>query len=471
MTGPDSAPSSTSVSDLNGYVYPLGQRIGQGGQGDVFESVHGWIAIKLFRTGSGRRADALAARVAEVRRMPLDALPIARPLATLAPPMAGYAMRLLTGMVPVSRLIRPAPGSAAPRDWYLDTGGLRRRLKVLARLARAVADLHALGLTYGDPSPNNFLVSSDVAESEVRLIDADNIATTGGDVSQVVYTPGYGAPELVTGRVGQSFASDVWALAVVAFEVLALNHPFVGQLVDDGEPELEEAAYRGDLPWIEDPDDARNRVAQNRGMPTATVLSPRLRALFQQCFGPGRHDPALRPSAGQFTDVLKRAERWTLACAVHTERAPATYFANSTTCPWCGERRPPSIFLRIHRWDPEAEVPLDAGLGRPESLVIEVGTVWFLSTGFEKVHDDRWVDDVALSVECTAAGVLVRNLEGGPIEVRSPDGLQTHPIATGGSVLPFPQPGAQSWRVHAGPLTMPHNYLTLTAREGGHGTR
>ena len=117
----------------------------------------------------------------------------------------------------------PAWLSAMPKNeakkivHYYKTGGLRRRLNALFKCASLLARLHGNGMVYGDISPNNIFISEGLEDPSVWLIDADNIRfeiTAGGSV---VYTPKYGAPELVQGKDGGRPASDCHAFAVVAF--------------------------------------------------------------------------------------------------------------------------------------------------------------------------------------------------------------------------------------------------------------
>ena len=238
-----------------------------------------------------------------VARLPLDGLAVARPVDQLRPPHVGYVMELFTGMVPLLSLMKPPKGTGGVTQWYLDGGGLGRRLRLLAHVAEAVAALHGRGLVYADLSPHNVFVSENRDDHEVRLIDIDNLhpATTTG---RLVYTPRYGAPEVVRQTGSPSTLADAHAFAVLAFETLALAHPLLGDVVRDGEPELEERALRGELPWIEAPDDDRNRSSD--GIPRELAVSPVLQQDFQRAFGPGLSNPGRQ--AG--TDHLGRASSW-----------------------------------------------------------------------------------------------------------------------------------------------------------------
>jgi serine/threonine protein kinase len=101
---------------------------------------------------------------------------------------------------------------------------------VLSAVAEVLARLHGKGLAYGDPSPANLLIPPNpVDEPNVFLIDADNLRAFAQAGSHYIFTPGYGAPEVVTGQHGISTLSDAHAFAVIAYKVLTTNHPFVGE--------------------------------------------------------------------------------------------------------------------------------------------------------------------------------------------------------------------------------------------------
>ena len=91
--------------------------------------------------------------------------------------------------------------------------------------------MHAAGIVHRDLKPENVLVTGHGDDVHARLTDF-GIAWTAGDValtrlSRVVGTPAYIAPELVAGRPATS-AADVYALGVVAYELLTGARPFDG---------------------------------------------------------------------------------------------------------------------------------------------------------------------------------------------------------------------------------------------------
>lgn len=333
------------VEDARGSVYRLAALLGRGGQGAVYRTETPRRVVKLL-DGPAPEAEALAARIRFVRRLDLDGLHIARPLELLAAPQVGYVMELLDDMSPLDALLKPEGDIA---EWYISTGSVRRRLRLLAHVGEVLAGLHARGLAFVDPSPANAFVSTDLEHHEAWLIDADNL-TVAGEGSPL-YTRGYGAPELVAGIRRESTLSDAHALAVIVFQVLSLAHPLIGDAVDEGEPELEDDALAGLWPWIDHPDDDRNRSSV--GIPRALVLSPTLRRLAGRAFGPGLADRFARPTARAWVDALHRAVDATVRCP----QCEGTIYVNAPACAWCGAPAPAVLVGHLlNGWlDPEAE--------------------------------------------------------------------------------------------------------------------
>lgn len=329
------------VIDESGAVHTLSKKLGTGGQGEVWLAEGGRRIVKLLNPRSD--AAALRRQFAFVRRLDLGGLHVAKPIAVLKPPQVGYVAEFLGDMVSIKALME-APASDLLR-WHIDTGGLRRRLRLLAHAGEALLGLHARGVIYADVSHNNVFVSEPVHASEAWLIDLDNLAFES-DPRRAIYTPGYGAPEVVAGSAGCTTLSDAWAFAVLTWHVLALTHPFIGDLVNDGEPELEEEAFAGRLPWVGHSTDDRNRCSA--GLPVDLVLAGRLMDLARKTFEEGLTDRKRRPSVSDWVDRLHAAADQTVACPA----CSGTFFVTESACPWCDEPRPSVAPVRIARWQP-----------------------------------------------------------------------------------------------------------------------
>ena len=275
---------------------------------------------------------------------------------------------------------------------YAQTGSTRRRSLALAKCAAILARLHSAGLVYGDISTNNAFIGEDDT-TDVWLIDADNmrLELPSGGVS--VYTPGYGAPEVVQGRDQSRPRTDCWAFAVMTFKLLALCHPFIGKKVLEPEDEedgwdadpapngtatdLNEQAFAGFLPFVDDEDDDSNEGVG--GLPRVLVATEGLRRLFQETFGAGRELPHRRPTMAFWTLELARAADQSLDCL----ECGMSHFADEyAQCPYCGAARPAFIRVKTPRW--EILIPGGATEFRlPQRLFHPFSFEYFDNTAYE----------------------------------------------------------------------------------------
>lgn len=380
----DEALSSKPLADEYGNQHYLVDELARGGQGVVFRTKDADLAIKQpLKDDQPDKSANLHERFQNIRLLPIPArVPVSLPLAILRDE-PGYVMRLLSDMKPFStfelngkakkelanqNVLLPQWLAAIPDKemalrllHYANTGSTRRRLFALSKCAAILARLHSAGLVYGDISTNNVFVSEGSA-GDVWLIDADNmrLELPSGGVS--VYTPGYGAPEVVQGRDQSRPRTDCWAFAVMAFKLLALCHPFIGKKVlepdsdEDGwdtDPEvnemsmdLDEQAFSGYLPFIDDEDDDSN--VGIGGLSRALVTTPGLRRLFQETFAAGRELPHRRPTMAFWAlELMKAADR-----ALDCPQCGMSYFADDKEdCPYCGSERPAFIRIQTSRWE------------------------------------------------------------------------------------------------------------------------
>ena len=371
--------------------------LGKGGQGVVFRTKDPDLAIKLVIDETGKPVTDKASLEEYARRFKLvHLLPLPEKLnisvpAALLRNNAGYVMQLLSEMVPFKHFwsddklagnitnkdiplwLSEMPENEAKKIvYYYKTGGLRRRLTALYKCASLLARLHGNGFVYGDISPNNIFISEGLEDSSVWLIDADNIRFETKKAGGAVFTPKYGAPELVQGKDGGRPTSDCYSFAIVAFYLLSLIHPFVGKKADgtgkddwayceNDDEDSEEKAYAGLLPWVDDRDDDSN--SSNSGLPRPLLLTEKLRSLFERTFGEGRLSPWLRPSIYHWPAALAQASDLTVACAGCCMTYYYDYKDQETgeeKCPYCSVPKPPIIILESYRWNGVGEP-----LGKP----------------------------------------------------------------------------------------------------------
>lgn len=124
-----------------------------------------------------------------------------------------------------------------------------RTLSIISQTAKALAAAHVQGLVHRDVKPGNILILPD---GRVKITDfgiariADQVPLTA--TGQVMGTAQYLAPEQATGQQATG-SSDIYALGVIGYELLAGRRPFTGESqiaialaqVNDAPPPLPES--------------------------------------------------------------------------------------------------------------------------------------------------------------------------------------------------------------------------------------
>ncbi|MBP6354373.1 MAG: serine/threonine protein kinase [Nitrosomonas sp.] len=342
------------VQDERGDTFEL-ERLASGGQGIVCKTQYPHILVKLCKKDMPEKdQQAWLRQIRWVKRQPITDLQFALPRTMIEQHgYHGYTLELMDGLMPLDELLKQVQEAAQDLDSllgiYKQTGGLKRRFEILATLARQLLKLHGKGLCFVDLSPANVFISRQSPYSAVWLIDCDNISATL-QTRINLYTPGYGAPEVVRGECGAHIGSDLWSFAVLAFELLTLAHPFKGDMVSEGEIELEDQALRGEHPWIDHPDNDANRCSSS-ALPRQ-FLTKRLQALFEQTFNAGLNEPGLRPDMHDWLSAFEEACQQGVTC--ESTDCGQWFLAKSTQCSWCDYLQTRTIFTLTHYlFDPE----------------------------------------------------------------------------------------------------------------------
>lgn len=294
--------------------------------------------------------------------MPLD-INIAKPLSVLENE-AGYVMHLLSEMVPYSKLFpsqiskeeaektripdflnelnKKDKRSAFYFAYYLNTGGLRKRLYSLSRLAIVLIRLHTRGLVYCDLSHNNIFMNNDEIPL-IYLIDADNIEYENINKS-VVYTPEYEVPEIIQGKTN-SIYSDIYSFSILSFITLTTTHPFKGERnkTSDWDSEVSDEKEQWELPWIEDSNDNSNKSSS--GLRGSLTITKELDRLFHKIFEEGKNNKYKRPTLPLWVEKLEKAATKTIKC----NNCGMTYYDDVfEDCPYCRSHKPQRIIVKSY---------------------------------------------------------------------------------------------------------------------------
>jgi tetratricopeptide (TPR) repeat protein len=104
---------------------------------------------------------------------------------------------------------------------YSRTIDVKARLHLMLQVLQALDYLHRRGTIHHDLKPANILISSGM----VKLLDF-GLAAQHGQITGITGTMPYVAPELFTQSTQANETTDLYALGVIAYEMLVGHHPF-----------------------------------------------------------------------------------------------------------------------------------------------------------------------------------------------------------------------------------------------------
>jgi eukaryotic-like serine/threonine-protein kinase len=215
--------------------YRLVSLIGRGGMGSVWKAEHlglrAPVAVKLIDQSIEMLPEALSrfhreAQAAASLRSP-HVVQILDHGVDDASQVPFIVMELMEGESLASRLERvnrlSAPETAS----------------IVSQVARALIRAHEAGIIHRDLKPDNiFLVRNEddeiakvldfgIAKSKAHAIGSDTATRTGS----MLGTPYYMSPEQISGSKEIDFRTDLWALAVIAYEALTGARPYTADTV------------------------------------------------------------------------------------------------------------------------------------------------------------------------------------------------------------------------------------------------
>ncbi|PWJ55745.1 serine/threonine protein kinase [Quadrisphaera granulorum] len=207
-----------------GNRYQLTTPIASGGMGEVWEAhdelLGRTVAVKVLRSELASDPGFLARFRTEARNSARLAHPAIAATYDYGESdgSAWLVMELVPGE-PLSDLLA-TQHSVEPR----------RAMRIIASAASGLAAAHEAGIVHRDVKPGNLLVTPTggvkVTDFGIARAAAEAPLTATG---QVMGTAAYLSPEQATGRRDLTPAVDVYALGVVAHEMLAGQRPFTGE--------------------------------------------------------------------------------------------------------------------------------------------------------------------------------------------------------------------------------------------------
>jgi eukaryotic-like serine/threonine-protein kinase len=249
--------------------YQILRVVGEGGMGRVFEAEQEHprraVALKLLKPGLPsaellRRFERESQALGRLQHPGIAQIYEAGVADTGCVADAGFGLQPYFAMEFVHGM---------PLGEYAESHRLtaRQRLEIMAKICDAVEHAHQRGIIHRDLKPGNILVD-EAGQPKIldfgvaRVTDSDVQATRQTDVGQLIGTLAYMSPEQVTADpLELDTRSDVYALGVILYEVLANRLPYelshqlleAVRAIREADPtrlSLISRAYRGDVETI-----------------------------------------------------------------------------------------------------------------------------------------------------------------------------------------------------------------------------
>lgn len=316
--------------DEKDFIHTLDKKLAAGGQGVVYTTKNKNILLKMGP--KDKKSNKFYDRVDKIKSLNINKnLKFAIPLLKLkleSNNYEGYIMEMLEDMKPIGKDMKTSFSTFNDiHNYYIETGGLKKRLEILKKIAYNLYALHSKGIVYGDISANNIFISEDKNIDEVWFIDCDNIDYSD-DIDYVIGSKSYAAPEILRklppynekSKTVNTIENDIYAFANLAFMYLFLASPFRGSILDkikeeefsdswddddwddwDDESsenidEIEKMFDLGEVSWVGEKD-ANNRPVAGFTTMMDKMITPGLYNLFDRTLGKeGRENPSKRPS-------------------------------------------------------------------------------------------------------------------------------------------------------------------------------
>jgi serine/threonine-protein kinase len=235
--GPEAAEAETVSADSRiGRViadkYRILRLLGRGGMGEVYEARHVVVgrrfALKFLREHLNRSRDSLSRFLREAQAAgALDSEHIAAVLDfdTAADGSPFLVMEYLAGESLAALLAREGPLPVP------------RAIAILIQVCSGLDVAHRAGIVHRDLKPDNLFVMQLPNGAElIKILDfgiakltdpgSDGAITSSG---AILGTPFYMAPEQARGEKSVDFRADIYALGVIAYELLSGAKPHPGE--------------------------------------------------------------------------------------------------------------------------------------------------------------------------------------------------------------------------------------------------
>lgn len=356
--------------DSSDRIVPLGDVIGSGGEGAVFEiDGHPNLVAKVYHkdriTEYHDRKLRKLVTLGTSELLGISAWPRGLLFDPRTKAVRGLMMDRITDAYPLHELY-----GTTSRSRTFPQAQWGHMVLAARNLAAAFATLHERGIIVGDVNQGNLLVDSSMC---VRMIDCDSFQIRHRN--QVfrcpVGTPHFTPPELQSLKlveVDRTVDHDAFGLAILIFHLLFVGrHPFAGRYQGPGDMTIEKAIAERRFAF------SHNRAETQVEPPPASLrlddLPHGVGDLFERAFRADVEKPE-RPKPAEWIGELETLIKQRRVCPIEEAHV---YSSASLDCPWCRIENAggPSFFLNLGTVDGSSEsrlAALDAQLEKIDAI-------------------------------------------------------------------------------------------------------
>ena len=323
--------------DSSDQVVPLGELVGTGGEGAVFEiqGVPGLVAKVYHEVKLPKHHEQKLSKIASLATKELLDIS-AWPRGLLYDPAKKRVRGLMMPHIADAGALHELYGTTT-RAKHFPHAQWPHLVLAARNLAAAFATMHERGIVVGDVNQGNLMVDANMC---VRFIDCDSfqVKHRGYVFRCPVGTPHFTPPELQAiklAEVDRTPNHDAFGLAILIFHLLFVGrHPFAGRFLGDGDMTIERAIAERRFAFSKHTDQTQVEP------PPATLLMDDLPKsigdLFEAAFRADYDDPQ-RPRPDQWVAELEQLLQTRKECQFEEAHAHSSV---SLECPCAGSRTP-----------------------------------------------------------------------------------------------------------------------------------
>ena len=318
--------------DSRGNPIQIGQEIGRGGEGVVYETPgKSEMVAKLYLSPPDVKKQAkltFMTQSADASLLKYTAWPQETLHKQRSGPVVGFLMGKEIGKDPVHMVYGPKH-----RRQKMPNMGWDFLLYVARNTAAAFETLHAHGHVLGDVNQGNVMVGGD---SQVILIDSDSYQINAGstvhlcEVGVSHFTPSELQGISSFKGVTRTPNHDNFGLALLIFHLLfGGRHPYSGVPLRKGVADSLEADIKG-FHYAYARDASSRGIAAPPGSISLSLVPDAMEAMFHQAFT--QNGVNCRPTASQWVAALDAQRNQLKKCSASRTH---TFPSHLASCPWC----------------------------------------------------------------------------------------------------------------------------------------